>query len=155
MSFLIVGDKDCMFPLRAEGLGSEVKVGVSPTELPLRRSLEAPSPYLEVKEFAVAPIDGLGGATGPRDPDDVDLQEGERRQVLIPRGWAGFTLPGYGSQVQGPESERPESESASCVTWDRVLALAEPQLPHQYTGHHNLHLGECAEGEVPSSTKKR
>lgn len=41
-----------------------------------------PRPYLEVKELAVAPVNGFCGAAGPRDPDDVDLQTGQRRSGL-------------------------------------------------------------------------
>lgn len=71
MSFLILGNKkNTVRPLCR---GSEVQL----KSFPPRSSLEAPRPYLKVKEFAVAPIDGLSGATGPRDPDDVDLQRGK------------------------------------------------------------------------------
>lgn len=44
-------------------------------------SLGTPRPYLEIKEPAVAPVNGLCGATGPRDPDDVDLQAGAETAV--------------------------------------------------------------------------
>lgn len=70
MLFLILGNKNNT--VRPLCRGSEVQL----KSFPPRSSLEAPSPYLEVKEFAVAPIDGLRGATGPRDPDNVNLRRG-------------------------------------------------------------------------------
>lgn len=77
---------------------------------PARSSLEAPSPYLEVKELAVAPIDGLGGAAGPRDPDDVDLQRGAGETGVNTKG--PFPMPGgLGGEAQGSASERPGFES--------------------------------------------
>lgn len=74
--------------------------------------MEAPSPYLEVKEFAVAPIDGLSGATGPRDPDDVDLQRGTKETGVNTKG--ALPSSGLGSQARGSESERLGFESQLC-----------------------------------------
>lgn len=45
-------------------------------------------PHLQVKELAVAPVDGLGAAAGPRDADDVDLR-GDRQASAPGSGLLG------------------------------------------------------------------
>jgi hypothetical protein len=56
--------------------------------------------YLEVKELAVAPVDGLRGATGPRDSDDVDLQGGTKETSINHKGttWLEHSLSSPGSE---------------------------------------------------------
>lgn len=66
--------------VRIQALKSKRKGGPY-TPLPTCSSLETPRPYLEIEESAVAPVNGLCGATGPRDPDDVDLQAGAEMAV--------------------------------------------------------------------------
>ena len=80
-SFLSLGNKYCASPV-GEDPGSEVKAESRSIHsfLPCS-SLETPHPYLEIEESAVAPVNGLCGATGPRDPDDVDLQGGRETVV--------------------------------------------------------------------------
>lgn len=54
------------------------------------RLLPITNAYLEVKELAVAPVDGLCGTTGPRDSDDVDLQGGTEEISVNHRGVTGL-----------------------------------------------------------------
>lgn len=66
--------------------------------------------YLEVKELAVAPVDGLRGATGPRDSDDVDLQGRTKETSINHKGttWSERSLssPGSGNFIPMGESRK-------------------------------------------------
>lgn len=66
--------------------------------------------YLEVKELAVAPVDGLCGATGPRDSDDVDLQGGTKKTSINHKGttWLEHSFPSPGSKTFIPVGQSRE-----------------------------------------------
>lgn len=85
------------------------------TVFPPRSSLDAPSPYLEVKELAVAPIDGFGGAARPRDPDDVDLQRGAEE--------TGVNTKGLGNKAQGLSQKDPGLNLSSAT--DRLYDVMQ------------------------------
>lgn len=99
-----------------------------------RSSLETLSPYLEVKELAVAPVNGLGGAAGPRDPNDVDLQGGTEEAGVNTKG--AFPSLGHGKPITRFMARKNRLwisalPLTSCMTLARLLAPSGPQLPLQ------------------------